>query len=109
MLINPAEVLLPVLAFGAVVSFITGALIALRYAVYKIPGRLSGRSDPARDQAVEDLQLRVAELEEVKHRVVELEERLDFAERMLAKGQGASSLLPAPKPKTMEQRPITPT
>lgn len=109
MLINPAEVALPVLAFGAVVTFITGALIALRYAIYKIPGRLSGRIDPARDQIVDDLQLRVTELEEVKHRVIELEERLDFAERMLAKRQEGPNLLPAAKPNTLEQRPVTPT
>ena len=35
---------------------------------------------------LEDLELRVAELEEAHARVLELEERLDFTERMLARG-----------------------
>ena len=109
MLIDPADVVLPVLGFGAIVTFITGALIALRYAIHKIPARPSGRIDPARDQAIEDLQLRMGELEEMKHRMVELEERLDFAERLLAKRPEAPGLLPAARPNTLEQRPITPT
>ena len=46
---------------------------------------------------LDDLRERVARLEECELRVAELEERLDFAERMLAHGQ-APAALPAARP-----------
>ncbi len=42
---------------------------------------------PADRQRVEELELRVADLEQVQCRVAELEERADFAERLLARGR----------------------
>lgn len=48
-----------------------------------LPPPEPGAFDRAR---VDDLEVRVAELEEVQLRVLELEERLDFTERMLARG-----------------------
>ena len=45
---------------------------------------------------VADLQARVAELEAERGRVAELEERLDFAERMLARQSEALQLPKAP-------------
>jgi predicted nuclease with TOPRIM domain len=42
--------------------------------------------DPTeRDRILEDVQVRLGELEELKQRMIELEERVDFAERLLAK------------------------
>lgn len=41
-----------------------------------------------------DLELRISELEAVQHRVMDLEERLDFAERLLS--QRADQMLPGP-------------
>ncbi len=108
MLRLPPEVLGPIVGIGSIVTIITAALILLRYAVYKIPGRSTARIDPARDQLLEELQLRVGELEEMKHRMIELEERLDFAERLLAKRPEAPGLLPAARPNTPTSRPITP-
>ena len=46
-------------------------------------------------QASDDVQSRLAELEEVKQRLGELEERVDFAERLLAKQRGAERLGPS--------------
>ena len=46
---------------------------------------------------LEELRDRVARLEECELRLAELEERLDFAERMLAQGQ-APAALPAARP-----------
>lgn len=43
---------------------------------------------------LDDLRERVARLEECELRVAELEERLDFAERMLAQGQPQAALPP---------------
>ena len=46
-------------------------------------------------QAPEDLQRRLAELDDVKQRLAELEERVDFAERLLAKQREAGRLGPS--------------
>ncbi len=45
-------------------------------------------------QALEDVQGRLLELDQLKQRVSELEERLDFAERMLASQRDAQRLGP---------------
>jgi hypothetical protein len=47
--------------------------------------RIEGRgSNPALEQRVNELQQQLADAEGLQHRVAELEERLDFAERLLA-------------------------
>ena len=46
-------------------------------------------------QASEEMQSRLAELDEVKQRLGELEERVDFAERLLAKQRDAERLRPS--------------
>ena len=46
-------------------------------------------------QASDDVQGRLAELDEVKQRLGELEERVDFAERLLAKQREAERLGPS--------------
>jgi len=43
---------------------------------------------------MEDLQARLVELDELKRRVAELEERVDFAERLLAKHREGERLQP---------------
>lgn len=43
-----------------------------------------GSADPALRQEVEDLRARLAEVDQLQHRVMELEERVDFTERLLA-------------------------
>jgi hypothetical protein len=53
------------------------------------------RAEPDMDQPgerMEDLEYRVAELENAQQRVLELEERLDFAERLLARQRTQESL-----------------
>lgn len=57
-----------------------------------VVGRLFGGAPAATDEEMARLGRRLEELQGVEHRVLELEERLDFAERMLARG------LPAPGP-----------
>ena len=51
----------------------------------------------AEGHELDELRERVARLEECELRLAELEERLDFAERMLAQGQ-APAALPAARP-----------
>ncbi len=70
------------------------------------PDRLGGRRASRRDlaQAVEDLQKRVGgsedvqtrldALEDVQRRLADVEERLDFAERMLAKQRDGERIAP---------------
>ena len=80
----PPEVLGPVFGIGSIVTIITASLITLRWAVLKLP-KPPTPPDAATAQLLDDLQARVAELEEVKQRLNELEERQDFTERLLTK------------------------
>jgi hypothetical protein len=56
--------------------------------------RLSGRPSPAEARAeIEGLNARVAtEVDELRHRLAEVEERLDFAERLLTHDAPANQL-----------------
>jgi hypothetical protein len=66
--------------------------------VYKLLTRWIDRrhptANPAGQEEIDDLRRQVATLEELPERVAELEERLDFAERMLARRER----LPLPGP-----------
>jgi hypothetical protein len=55
--------------------------------------RLEGKStpDPSLRADVDDLQRRLGEVDTLQMRVSELEERLDFAERLLTRGQETRS------------------
>lgn len=93
----PMEVVAPVLGIGAIIAFMTGGIVVIRWAATRFPRSavLARDLDEAeRDQAIEDLQARVAELEPLRQRVVELEERLDFTERLLASRRDESRLGP---------------
>lgn len=81
----PPEVLGPIVGIGSIVTIITGALITLRWAVIKLP-KPPTPLEPAQSQLLEELQYKVAELDELKRRLGELEERQDFTERLLTKG-----------------------
>ena len=56
--------------------------------------RLEGKGmvDPALRGEVEQLQARLGEVDVLQQRVVELEERIDFTERMLARAQTPAAL-----------------
>ena len=58
--------------------------------------RLLGRRASTRDLAemVEQVQRRLAELDDLRKRLDEVEERLDFAERLLAKQREGERLAP---------------
>lgn len=52
--------------------------------------------DPAeREQVLEDVLVRLGELDQLKQRISELEERVDFAERALAKQREGPRLGPS--------------
>lgn len=51
-----------------------------------------GQGDPALRAEVEQLQQRLGEVDHLHQRVAELEERIDFAERMLARPPSSAAL-----------------
>ena len=80
MLMSPEAMVLTALGFFAAVVLITFPLVRA------LARRLEGRSarDPALAAEVEELRARVAELEQRQGTLHELEERIDFTERLLA-------------------------
>ncbi len=59
--------------------------------------RIEGKGADAQLAAdVDHLRARVAELESVQHRVAELEERVDFSERLLTRGRESQPIDRAP-------------
>ena len=82
MVLPPPVIVLCVLGFCAAAAFILHPLFRA------IGRRIEGRVvDPALQLEVEELRERVRDLESVHSRYAELEERLDFAERLLAQRQ----------------------
>ena len=70
-----------------VLAVVAGCVVVLYPLMRALGRRIEGRSagvDPALRSEVENLQSRVGELEVLQHRVMELEERVDFAERLLS-------------------------
>jgi hypothetical protein len=84
----------------AVVMILLAAMVACTIVLWPIARalarRLEGRRPP--DQAIQGdldhLHERLAEVDALQQRVSELEERIEFAERLLARGEGAAAQLP---------------
>lgn len=77
-------------AFAAVSLILVSvavAVTALRWVWIR-----TGRSAAPASQDLEELRARVAELEADRGHMAELEERLDFAERLLAQRDGSAQL-----------------
>jgi Tfp pilus assembly protein PilO len=77
---------------AGVVTIVVFALIAMTIILWPVmralARRLEGRSaDPALRDQVDHLQQRLEELETLQSRLAELEERVDFTERILVRGQ----------------------
>lgn len=88
------EILGLLVAFGGltgIVSIVTNAV--LRMQDRKLRARSEGLEPSVRAE-LDDLRARLAEQEDVRQRLLELEERVDFAERMLAQ-QRERGRLPA--------------
>jgi hypothetical protein len=77
-----------------VIAALTAAVIILWPIMRAFGRRLEGRgtADPALKADVEQLQLRLSEMDTLHHRMAELEERVDFAERLLAQRPQQSRL-----------------
>jgi len=79
-----------ILAFISVLKVVTARLMPPGYRPRSMRDMMGGAT--AAD--VEEMQARLAEFDELKRRVGELEERLDFAERLLARQREQERLQP---------------
>ncbi len=85
-----------------IVAIVVFSLIAITVILWPVmrafARRLEGRpADPALHDEVERLQHRLEEMDTLQVRVAELEERLDFAERLLTRGQESAADLGRPR------------
>lgn len=82
----PWVTLPPQMTVMIVVAFLAASAVILYPLMRAIGRRIEGRgtADPALRAEIDQMRNRLAEVDTLQHRVVELEERLDFAERMLA-------------------------
>lgn len=81
----------PWIVFGSMGMLALGGWL-LRPLVLGLGRRLEGRgADPVVLAELDDVRAQLRELEGVQQRVAELEERVDFAERMLTVGNGEAS------------------
>lgn len=81
------------IGFGVVILFTVAGILILRKfsrGSLKDPG-----ADSASREALEDVHARLGELDNLNQRLGELEERLDFAERLLATRHEEQRLGPA--------------
>ena len=72
------EVFWPTVAFGSIIMLVFGGVVLLR-----LFPKARAPDQPELD-ALNDLRLRLGELDQLQARVGELEERVDFTERLLA-------------------------
>jgi Tfp pilus assembly protein PilO len=92
--ILPPWVLIPPPVIALIFILMIGAAAAVLYPLFRALGRrIEGRTaDPALQHEVEELRERVRDLEAGQSRYAELEERLDFAERLLAQRREVEQL-----------------
>jgi hypothetical protein len=76
----PGEVFWPTAAFGTMIVLVSGCVAVLRM----LP-RAGSRELPLDRETLDDIHARLGQLEQLQTRVSELEERVDFTERLLAK------------------------
>jgi Tfp pilus assembly protein PilO len=82
----------PPVALLIVIAALTAAVIILWPLMRALARRLEGKAgDPALKADLEQLNLRLNEMENLQHRMAELEERVDFTERLLAQAHEAQA------------------
>jgi len=92
----PWEVLPPAVTLLIFVAVMGGAVMIFWPLMRAIARRIEGKvkADPALLEEIDHLRSRVGDLEAMQHRMAELEERVDFAERLLAQKSSARELRP---------------
>jgi hypothetical protein len=89
----PGEVFWPTAAFASIIVLVAVVVTIQRY----LPRPRAREINRPDREALEDLQDRLGQLEQLQQRVSELEERVDFAERLLAKQRDGERLGLPPK------------
>lgn len=89
--VMPAPVILLI-----TLGFLAACTVVLWPVMRALGRRIEGKGtgDSALRQEVEDLRARLAEVDQLQHRVMELEERVDFTERLLAQQREPERLRP---------------
>ncbi len=85
----PMEIVGPVVGIGSLIMITGAAIVMVR--------RLAPRAHidaHDRDQLLDEVHARLDEMDQLRQRVSELEERVDFAERVLAQQREAPKLGP---------------
>ena len=77
----PGEVFWPTVSFGTIIVLVFGGVALLRL----LPHPKSRALEQPDREALDDLRLRLGQLDQLQERVGELEERVDFTERLLAR------------------------
>jgi hypothetical protein len=85
----PGEIFWPTAAFGTLILLVLGGIVLLRLLPHK-----SRQLDSRDRDALEDVQARLNQLDQLQERVSDLEERADFAERILSKQREGERLIP---------------
>lgn len=88
------NVVFPILGMGMGALFMFGVYRTVNHWIDRRHERLIAEQGGAGAQQLEQLRGRIDALEDVDYRVQELEERLDFAERILSRRQDAERLGP---------------
>jgi tetrahydromethanopterin S-methyltransferase subunit G len=86
----PGEVFWPTVSFGAMIVLVFAGIVVLRL----FPARKS-RVDQIERAQLEELQGRLNELDQLTQRLGELEERVDFTERLIAQQREGQRLGPS--------------
>lgn len=95
-ILPPWMTLPPGVTMLIVLGFLATTAIVLYPLMRALGRRLEGRApglDPETRAELDQFRERVAELEGMQHRVLELEERVDFAERLLSQRREAERLV----------------
>jgi hypothetical protein len=89
----------PPIVLLIVIAALTATVIILWPIMRAFGRRLEGKAggDPALRAEVEQLQMKLGEVDTLHTRVAELEERVDFTERLLAQAQPQSRLGASPE------------
>lgn len=84
----------PEVGMGFVIAMLTVITIILGPIAWGLARRLGRKPDPdsALREEVEQLHTRLAEMDSLQSRLIELEERVDFTERLLAQAQQPARL-----------------
>jgi hypothetical protein len=93
----PMEIVGPVIGFSAIIFSVVAGIVTVRLATSKIKQyeRASRGAGPAGgDHILEEVQNRLGELDQMTRRMNELEERVDFTERLLTQPRESQRLGP---------------